>query len=572
MKLLIKRIFVLVVCLHFQSCNDFLERPPLDRIDVNSYWKTAKDLENYIVQLYPAFPTHGTGNVDGYGYQEDDSDNLILGAPSEILNGVKGMATGRWISDWSVIRTVNIFFDNYRKCTDDFATYRHYLGEAYFFRAWFYFKLVQKYGDIPWISHDLNLDSDELYKPRDPRTTVIDSVLSDLDNAVSFLNLRSASGNNRLNKESALAFKARVSLYEGTWQKYHSGTPFATSGADYRKYLRECVKACEELIGGNYTRGIYTTGDPDADYYTLFGLENMANANEILFCRSYNTSDGLRNSIQAITTNLTGGRGVTWSLVSSYLSRNGQVIDYRNLSKSYKGNEFLAKIAGEADPRLHATVWVPGDLRWSRPEFFFLKPSIDQVGIGLNPTGFQLKKCSNPYATGSNAVGGNNETGYIIFRYGEVLVNYAEAKYELDGEIQYNALNELRKRAGMPDFKIIPQKSDPNVLDYGYAISDELYEIRRERRVELALEGHRINDLKRWAAHKVFKNTRPKGYPFDGSEFPSYSPALDENGLVDYFQRIMPNGYQFRENQDYLDPIPLDEITLNSNLIQNPGW
>ncbi|ODS82119.1 MAG: glycan metabolism protein RagB [Cytophagaceae bacterium SCN 52-12] len=569
----LKHIFAILLLNVFVSCSDFLERPPLDRIRIDDYWKTARDLESYIFQFYPGFPGHGTGNVNGYGYPVDDSDEVILGSPSEYLNGVRGITPGRWIADWREIRSINIFFDNYRKCRDDFASYRHFLGEAYFFRAWFYFKLLQKYGDIPWISSELNIGSEELTQPRTSRTAVVDSMLADLGNATAFLNLRRSVGNSRLNKEAALAFKARIALYEGTWQKYHAGTVYGTEGADYRKYLQVCVDAAEELINGSdYIRGIYNTGQPTADYYQLFGMENMSGINEILFYRAYNATDGLRNNVQTLTTNLTGGRGLTWELVSSYLGKDGNPYDYLGMTGSFKGNEYLDKLAEDIDPRLHATVWMTGDLRWGSPEFYFDKPSLDQVGIGLNPTGFQLKKCSNPYASGSNAAGGNSETGYILFRYGEVLLNYAEARYELDGQIAQQELDLLRARAGMPEFKVVPRLSDPNPIDYGYELSDALYEIRRERRVELALEGHRTDDLKRWAAHHVFKNKRPKGYPFDRTEFPTYNPPLDENGLIDYFQRLLPNGYQFRENRDYLDPIPIEELTLNPALKQNPGW
>ncbi len=572
MKVLKNTIAILLMNV-FVSCSDFLERPPLDRIRIDDYWKTARDLESYIFQFYPGFPGHGAGNVDGYGYPVDDSDEVILGSPSEYLNGVRGITPGRWIADWRDIRAVNIFFDNYHKCQDDFASYRHFLGEAYFFRAWFYFKLIQKYGDIPWISSELNTGSEELTQPRISRTVVVDSILADLGNATTFLDLRRTVSNSRLNKEVALAFRARVALYEGTWQKYHAGTPYATEGADYRKYLQVCVDAAGELINGNdYTRGIYSTGQPTGDYYQLFGMENMSGTNEILFYRAYNASDGLRNNVQTLTTNLTGGRGVTWELVSSYLGKDGKPYDYLAMAGSLKGSEYLDKLAEDIDPRLHATVWMPGDLRWSSPEFHFDKPSLDQVGIGLNPTGFQLKKCSNPYASGTNAAGGNSETGYILFRYGEVLLNYAEARYELDGQIAQQELNLLRVRVGMPEFKAVPRLSDPNPIDYGYELSDALYEIRRERRVELALEGYRTEDLKRWAAHYVFKNKRPKGYPFDRTEFPNYNPPLDENGLIDYFQHLLPDGYQFRENRDYLDPIPIEELTLNPALKQNPGW
>ena len=164
------------------------------------------------------------------------------------------------------------------------------------------------------------------------------------------------------------------------------------------------------------------------------------------------------------------------------------------------------------------------------------------------------------------------ETGLILLRYGEVLLNYAEAKCELDNSVAYEALNLLRKRAGMPDFSVNAQSLDKNKVDYGYSITDELYEIRRERRVEMALEGQRDEDYMRWAASALFKNKRPKGYPVDLAQNPNFSSKVDENGLIDYYKGVMPSGYQFRDKQDYLYSIPQDELTLNPNLKQNPGW
>ena len=269
----------------------------------------------------------------------------------------------------------------------------------------------------------------------------------------------------------------------------------------------------------------------------------------------------------------TAEMGVTWSLVTSYLGKDGKPYDYLMLAAAKKGNDFLTKIANECDPRLKATIWIPGDLRADRFNSYFDKPWIDKSSIQLCPTGFQIKKTSNAYSPVAGGVWAEqSNTGYIIFRFGEILLNYAEAKFELDGTVAYDALNLLRKRAGMPDFEINSQTNDPNYFDYGYSIPDGLYEIRRERRVELALEGKRQEDLMRWAAHNLFKDKRPLGYPFNPNEFPSYNPPLDENGLIDYMKNSLPNGYQFRENRDYLTSIPQDELTLNPNLIQNPGW
>lgn len=565
----LRKIYSLLILISLSACDDnFLDRPPLDAISTDAYWQKAKDLENYVLQYYPTLPGHGTYG-GGYGYPINHSDDAILITPSNEMNGVRGTVGGRWISDWTLIRSINIFFDNYQKCKDDFGLYKHYVGEAHFFRAWNYFILLKKYGSVPWYSTELRPDmSEELAEPRTPRHEVVDHILDDLDKAAEYLSLRSAVGNNRLNKETALAFKTRVALYEGTWQKYHAGTAFATQGANPGKYFQAVVDAYRELSGkGEYVAGLHD------DYYEMFGLDDMSAVKEVLFYKTYNYADGLSNDVQYASILYPVEIGITWGLVSSYLDKTGKPYDLAALAQQKQGSDFLAQLNLDLDPRYSATIWSPGDLQVGNGNIRFSKPPIDQSGMNLCTTGFQLKKGSNPHSTGAGKGGsGNSETGYIYFRYGEVILNYAEALYELNGEVDYEALNMLRHRVRMPDFRIISQQSDPGKTDYGYPVSDALYEIRRERRIELAMEGHRTDDYKRWAAHKLFKGKRPKGYPFKKEEFPAFNARIDENGLIDYYQSAMPAGYGFRENQDYLSPIPQDELSLNPNLVQNPGW
>lgn len=576
MKRLIYISFILAIA--FCSCEDFIDLKPLDKISTDDYWKTAGDLEYYTMQFYPSF--YNSDNSTSAPSQmvaetAVDSDDMIHGgSASTILNGQRSRRTGNWRGEWSKIRSVNIFFENYHKCEADFSTYKHYLGEAYFFRAWFYFNLLKRYGDTPWYANVLQLDSEaELQRPRDSRTLIADSILSDLDNAILYLDLRATVGNNRINKEAALTFKTRVALFEGTWQKYHANTPFGTSGADPNKYFRQAIEAGDELINGSYKVGIYNNGNPDNDYFEMFGLDNMTDVNEVLLYRAFNASDGAGNSTQGYITYNTNQKGITWDLVSTYLGKDGKPYPYMSVAQTTKGNAFLLKIGEECDPRLKSTVWMPGDLVAQVTGAYFDKPTIDAGALQLCPTGFQVKKTANPY---SPAAGQSweiqGETGFIILRYGEALLNYAEAKCELDGTIAYDQLNLLRKRAGMPDFTVNAQQSDPNLVSYGYTISDALYEIRRERRVEMALEGFRDEDYMRWAAHALFKGKRPKGYPIDRTEFPNYTNPVDENGLIDCYANLLPNGYLYREGQDYLYSIPQDELTLNKNLVQNPGW
>jgi hypothetical protein len=571
MKKIIYIFSVLIIISSIYACEEFIDIKPQDQISADNYWRTATDLENYVLQFYADLPGHsGSGIIS----QDANSDNLISDTPDPLMNGERTTRTGNWINEWRNIRGINVFFDNYQKCEDDFEAYKHFLGEAQFFRAWFYFNLLKSYGDLPWYSKALTPeDEGELMLPRLPRTEIIDNILADVDGAILNLSPRSNTGNLRINKEVALAFKSRVALFEGTWQKYHANTLFGTSGANPNKYFQACVSASEELMTGNYEVGIYNTGNPDQDYYELFGLVNMSDIGEVLLYRSYNVDDGFGNTVQHFTTENPNRYGATFELISMYLSKDGTPYDYLGVADTAIGNAFLTNIADNCDPRLKSTVWIPGDLRAARFDRYFDKPWIDQSAVRLCPTGFQVKKTSDP---NSPVAGGDfanqSNTGYIIFRYAEVLLNYAEALYELNQTVAYDQLNLLRERVGLPDFFVNSQSTDPNAIDYGYTISDELYEIRRERRVELALEGYREADYMRWAAADLFKGKRPKGYPFDPNEFPEYNPPLDGNGLIDYFANDLPDGYQFQKDRDYLTSIPQDELTLNPNLTQNPGW
>lgn len=558
--------FMTLLC----SCENFIDLQPMDKITMDDYWSTSTELEYYTRQFYPSFCPW----TQMVAEMATDNDDMITGSPSVIMNGVRSKTTGNWTGEWTSIRNVNIFFEHYTKCQSGYDAYKQYLGEAYFFRAWFYFNLLKKYGDVPWYSHVIEMDdTEELMRPRDSRLLIADSILADLDNAITHLELRKDVGNNRINKEAALAFKTRVALFEGSWQKYHANMDFGTVGADPTKYFKICVEAAEELMKGDYKVGIYNTGNPDEDYYKLFGFDNMSDVNEVLLYRAFNAAEGAGNSTQGFITYNSNSKGITWELVSSYLGKNGKPYDYLNTAAANKGNVFLTKIAEDCDVRLKSTVWIPGDLMSVGENAYFSGPTIEGGALQLCPTGFQVKKTANPNSPAAGKSWETQaETGLILLRYGEVLLNYAEAKCELDNSVAYEALNLLRKRAGMPDFSVNAQSLDKNKVDYGYSITDELYEIRRERRVEMALEGQRDEDYMRWAASALFKNKRPKGYPVDLAQNPNFSSKVDENGLIDYYKGVMPSGYQFRDKQDYLYSIPQDELTLNPNLKQNPGW
>ncbi len=579
-------IFSAALLMMSASCNkDLLDKPPLTDIENDAYWKTAKDLENYTLQFYAKLPAYNTlGNYLGHiGWDGlRGSDMQIAASPSTLWNGTNQPVTsgGNWT--WEDIRSVNVFFKNYQRCKDPFEKYKHYVGEAHFFKAWLYFEKVKAYGDVPWYTHPLEMDSEDLYKPRDSRLLVTDSILWHLDKAIEYLGTIKAiaGGNNRISKEAALLFKSRVALYEGTWQKYHAGTEFGTPGATPAKYLRAAVDAAEELMKPAYGLALYSNGLPESDYCKLFSLTSQSASKEVLLWKAFSANLQMSHSFQIYVSDRTAGISMTMQQVYNYLGKDGNPYNYHTLAQTVKGNDFLSRIGADCDPRLAQTIWVPGATMWDNSfgKGTFTRPFLDKSGETLNNTGFQIRKGNDPKdPQAGSGVSWNTscETGSIIFRYAEALLNYAEAKAELGEAVDYaKSINLLRLRAGMPAFKAQQDPNSQRFADYGYAISDELFEIRRERTVELGSEGFRFDDMRRWAAHKLVKGKRPLGYPLKASDWGGITIKYqtDAEGFIDPFVKQMPNGYGFNPKRDYLECIPLNEITLNPNLAPNPGW
>ena len=581
---------LLLMAVVFIACTKNLDQPPQDQISNSQYWKTAQDLESYTIQFYALFPNFRTlgsiapdfflGNIGRdavFG-----SDHQIMATPTPQLNGTRTatISGGNW--NWTGIRSVNIFFENYQKVNDVPDNINHFVGEAHFFKAWLYFEKVRLFGDVPWYTNSMLIDDPVLYKARTKRTEVVDSILWHLDRATEKLKLRkdATGNNNRLSKEVALIFKSRVALFEGSWQKYHAGTPFATVGAAPNKYFQAAVDAVTELqIPNKYTVGITNTGKPASDYNSLFNSTNLVGNTEVaLWTKFDRTQATFSHNFQIYVTSSTNQVSVTYQLVQNYLAKTGLAYDYGAVASTLKGSAFLNKIGTDCDPRLSQVIWIPGQTMWNNSggTVLFTKPFLDGAGQRRNSTGFQLNKGvdpNDPTAGGVQGFSTSCETGAVIFRYAEALLNYAEAKLELGQAPDYStSLNLLRSRAGMPNFGVIADANRLKYADWGYSVTDELNEVRRERAVELACEGFRYDDWRRWRAHNLFLAKRPLGFPYLPSEYAANIVVpTNPDGLVDPFKTII-SGYNFNVGRDYLESIPINERTLNPNLTQNPGW
>lgn len=563
----------LLVFVGIAACNeDFLDRYPLDAISDVNYFTTPDDLETYMNSFYSTtyfskYPNHGA---------DFNSDNQVGTNVDTRLQGTRVINTSGSIG-FGWIRRVNYFFDNYKKVEENYALedYQQYLGEAYFFRALSYYTMLQDYGDIQWITHELKTDSPELYNPRDSRDLVATNIIAALDSAAMYLTAEKTKGQGRVNKWMALLIQSRVALYEGTWQKYHANTPFGVANPQPEKYLEKAADAALELIqSGVYD--IYSTGNPESDYYDLFALQDYSNNSEIMFWREYN------NELSRGNSNFTNDRNhrmefpndnsITKALADAYLCIDGRPIA---VSPLFKGHESLMDEKDNRDPRFYQNI-ATHDRVWrihkdgTREYWKAVYDKLNTNAAHNSPGGYINIKGYNPDM--NYHVQQYEESPGIIYRYAEALLNYAEAKAELGTITQEDidiSIKKLRDRVGMPNFDLGNIVQDPN-WDFP-DLSPVINEIRRERRVELATEGFRWDDIARWAAaDELIVGRRPKG--FNASQLAINPFPVDENGFLDPFHNAMPNGYGFDLDRDYLNSIPITEIVLNPNLTQNPGW
>ena len=541
------------------GCNDaFLERSP-QNINDQTYWTSPSDLQTYANAFYGILP-HGVSN-----YDDTWSDNQVPRGVESYIWGQYAVPTedGSWSkSAWSNLRYINYFMTHYGTVTGDEGEINRYVGEMRFFRALQYFSKVMTYGDVPWLEEDMNTDSPELYGPRTPRNEVIQHIIDDLDFAIEWLpEGRVSSGDNRLTADVARHIKARVCLYEGTYYKYHTEL-----GYEWQSLLQEAVDASDALINsGNYS--IYNMNDPEHDYYNMFIMEDKSNLSEAILYIDY--ADPLRRhnwghgAWEANT-------GFSKDFIDSYLYADGLP---KALTSYPTDDATIAEEFANRDPRLKQMV-LNNEFFEGNSAFQGHEVASDDAYVNtFCTTGYQTIKGYDP-ATGH--LGYTLETADgIAYRYAETLLINAEAKAEL-GTINQSDLdktiNVLRDRVGMPHLMMEVGFTDPNWPDYGYDLSPLLQEIRRERRIELAGEGFRWNDICRWKAGKLFEN--PMTYV--GKKVTTGTRTDEGYAIVypDYTNPDLSIGGNSRkwEDQRYLLPIPTNELQLNPALEQNPGW
>lgn len=551
-------IIILLFGLLFSSCKreDFLDQFPKDALSEPTFFKNENDLKLYVNRFYVNLPAP----LDGTG--DNNSDNMVPVSRNTFLDGTFVIPTtgGGW--DWTNERAVNYFLQRYQKADVAAAIKDKYAGEARLFRAFFFWQKVVRFGAVPFFSKDLNENSPELFNGRDPHKQVMDSVLLDLNYAVEKLSLPGASESGRLHKYAALALKSRICLWEGTFRKYHGL-------GDEQKFLEEAASAAEEIINsGAYA--IYTTGNTAKDYYNLFLQEDLLGNKEAILPKVYIKDVLMHGTSRTVGQN---NNGFSKNFVRSYLCLDGLPT---SLSPLYKGDDTPEAESTNRDPRYAQTIATKGFVVYANPGGLNDVIDLPRVGTSATSTGYQLAKYRSSDVNQNNA----NQTTYdiFIFRYAEVLLNYAEAKAELgDGSqtVIDKSINKLRSRVGMPNLTVAGLVKDP-ASDFPM-VSPIIDEIRRERRVELALEGFRFNDLLRWkAGTQINKEETILGMKFTPALKALYpanqvsSIQVDGNNYIRLYTNITSRVWNDRM---YVYPIPTQELLLNPKLApQNPNW
>lgn len=554
MKYLIQSILVAVTLLTV-SCNDYLDRFPKDSFSEPTFFKTENDLIYYANQFYGSLPVQRMDN-------DNNSDNMV---PQNINTFLAGTYTvpgsgGGWASgDWANIRSCNYFLEHYSRAETSFK--ERYAGEVRFFRALFYWYKVVNFGDVPLLLKALDDNSEELYGPREKREKVMDEVvLEDLKFAVANLPEKNQAAAGRLHKDAARALMSRICLWEGTYRKYRN-----IEGAD--TYLDACVKASEELMDAGYD--IYSTGNTDEDYRNLFIQKDLRSNPEAIFYRSYITDKNTHNYTRQASENNTG---MSKDFVDSYLFLDdGKPI---GLTSHPYDDSTPAKECEGRDPRYTQTIATPGFIM-TLPD---LAVNLPAIGTSRTSTGYWNIKGRSSDLAQFNA--DKSDLDLFIFRYAEVLLNYAEAKYELTGSLTIaeldKSINLIRDRVGMPHLTTNPD-ADPNAVNYGYTVAPLLYEIRRERRIELVGEGFRFNDIIRWKAGKLIEGVKTiRGMKLTDELRSQYADPSSLNNIAvddDYYIIVYPSIATTRKWNDksYLYPLPTDEKD-RCHYEQNPGW
>lgn len=556
-----KIISILTILLIFTACEDFLDIQPETDFTDDNYWTSEANLKAFSYGLYSVFPGYGQGGFFGgdhfFYVLTDDVISLDPRVEDDFPTTVPASQSGtQWY--WSDIRKTNVLIQGAKKASVNESVRNKYIAVGRLFRAIEYWEKVRTFGDVPFYNEPIeSTDKDVLYKARDSRVVVVDSIVADLDYAIA--NLDEVDDKVHVNKWTALALKSRICLAAATTFEYHN-----VAGSNPAQLYQASYDASKDLMDN----GPFSL---HSKYIDLFTSEDLSGNSEVILMKKYN--ENFRHSILSFIFH-EPYFGFTLDAVSSFLMTDGKPISYdggahpdytewifntpTEIIKAFTSFDITVDITAKRDRRIK-------DIIDTTRVVFLFNQGIPMYSPAKYATYAEIE--SQP----TQGVQATNDCPLI--RLGEILLNYAEAAFELGSITQTdldNTVNLLRARAGVA----------PLTLAVGFTADDLdptvdplLWEIRRERRVELMLEPFRKFDLFRWKKGDYFD--RDEAFvgikPDPSVVFEAGITVLLNAGGYLYAQAPADRRVPFEDNM-YLYPLPADQITLNSNLVQNPGW
>ncbi len=577
---------LLATAVSFSSCDDFLTRDPQDTVtDVPSFWNNEENLRTSFLDYYTYFfPGYRSSWERADNFAETNVADWTDDNAQEVATLFTKVAPTTDADNWNFkkIRNMNLLLSRIQSSTLGEEAKNHWSGVARLFRAMEYAKLVQKFGDVPYYDAVLgSTDNEQLYRARDPRTTVMDKVNEDLAFACANIRVNDGTKGLTVNRAVAQGFASRIMLFEGTWQKYH-----ANNTAKAAEYL----KAAKDYAAALMQTNAYSIAP---SYKSLTTSEDLAGNPEIIMYRSY-VENVVMHSLMSFQNTEMEMSSPSRSFIDAFLTKNGLPIHQAG-NTDYKGKEYAKEIQNR-DPRLADNIDEESGLR------------LNGVAAVYAASGYYANRYVNKDLI--NKPGGmsnTNTTDAPVMKLNEVMMNYIEAAAELADLGQYTltqadfdkTINAIRDRQStqMPHVTLAGNALKVNGVeindpDRDATVKPIIWEIRRERRVELAYEGLRFNDLRRWGkleyADMVKNKKLNMGAWINKADYPENADALakitlcDENGNIVTGNEgyIMPITEVAKMRQmadkDYLYPIPVDQITMYEThgfkLTQNPGW
>ncbi len=558
------------------SCLDF---SPEAQMNDDTVWKSASNFQLFANQFYSYTRDIQSGEPYQYavsdGPHSDTRSDLMAEANVNVYS--QGTNTvpekdNNYTKLYQHIYYTNLLLKNAASFGDQ-KSIAVPVAEAKFFRAYCYFELVQLYGNVILLTEPVDIDSPKMNAVRDDRSLVIDQCVQDLQDAANGLpDTPSEAG--RLSKDAANAFLSRVALFEGTWQKFHNGGADATENSERVTSLLNTAKtAAKAVMEAGHYKLFYNEKLGTESYRYMFILEDAQcnpaglttkDNTEYILARRHRLADGVGLNITKAY--LTNAVYPTRKLVNMYVCQDGLPIEK---SAQFKGYDQATSEFQNRDNRMLTTLAQRGTKVWDNTAEHCRTAWDDsdlsrakEVGATAN-SGYQTHK----WAVERQVADRYESMDFPVIRYAEVLLNFAEAVYELQGRISDSDLDK--------SVNLVRQRSNPKMVKLSNALVDNnglsmREEIRRERTVELVFEGFRIDDLKRWATAPVEMPQTLLGVKWKGTQFESLwanqSRQLDADGCI-----ILYDNRQW-DDKLYLYPLPSDQMQLNPNIGQNPGW